>query len=409
MNSMMLVTLSGPKNINLLAAMGELAEIYSASLKEIQQTRTSTRHSLHVLFEIIICDNDGNDYHRLFGDLSAAITAYAKDNACLVKVDSVSPLDLTRSAQPACRILLIGRSVSITDISAVYDVTKTCGLTFETVQWLSDRVSHTDGVNADSLPTVVEFLSSQLPASESRLRATLLQLSSDLQLDIHFQENTYDSRHRRLVCFDMDSTLINAEVIDELAKEIGAGEQVAAITESAMRGDIAFDESFRQRMALLEGVDESVLVSIAERVELNPGVEKLLVNLNKRGYKTAILSGGFDYFGRYLQNKLGIDYVYANALDIVDGKVTGKVIGNIVNGERKAELLRLLAEKEGLLLSQVVAVGDGANDLPMLALAGMGVAFRAKPKVTAAAKFNISYLGLDSILYLMGFNPADIE
>lgn len=409
MNSMMLVTLSGPKTIDLLTAMGELADTYSAILKDMQQTRTSTRHSLHVLFEITVTDNASNDYHRLFGGLSAAITAYANDNECLVKVDSVTPNDITRSAQPVCRLLLIGQGVSVADIAAVHQVAKTFGLMFETVQWLSDRVDNAVDANIVNTPTVVECLSSLLPDNMLALRQALLQLSSDLQLDIHLQENTYDSRHRRLVCFDMDSTLIDAEVIDELAKEIGLGEQVAAITESAMRGDIAFNESFRQRMALLEGLDETVLTSIAERLELNPGVEKLLANLNKQGYKTAILSGGFDYFGRYLQSKLGVDYVYANTLDIVDGKVTGKVNGDIVNGERKAELLKLLAEKEGLSLSQVVAVGDGANDLPMLGLAGMGVAFRAKPKVKAAADFNVSFSGLDSILYLMGFNVVDIE
>ena len=409
MNSMMLVTLSGPKSIDLLTAMGELADTYSAILKDIQQTRTSTRHSLHVLFEITVTDNASNDYHRLFGGLSAAITAYANDNECLVKVDSVTPNDVTRSAQPACRLLLIGQSVSVADIAAVHQVAKTFGLMFETVQWLSDRVVNAVDASIVNSPTVVECLSSLVPDDVLTLRQALLQLSSDLQLDIHFQENTYDSRHRRLVCFDMDSTLIDAEVIDELAKEIGLGEQVAAITESAMRGDIAFNESFRQRMALLEGLDEAVLASIAERLELNPGVEKLLANLNKQGYKTAILSGGFDYFGRYLQSKLGVDYVYANTLDIVGGRVTGKVNGDIVNGERKAELLKFLAEKEGLSLSQVVAVGDGANDLPMLGLAGMGVAFRAKPKVKAAAEFNVSFSGLDSILYLMGFNVVDIE
>jgi phosphoserine phosphatase len=404
----MLVTLSGPKSIDLLAAMGRLADTYSASLKDIQQTRTSTRHSLHILFEITVTNSASNDYHRLFGDLSAAITEYANDSQCLVKIDSVSPDDTTRSAQPAYRILLIGQQVSVAGIAAVHEVTKTFCLTFETVQWLSDRVNSTGNATIDNAPAVVECLSSLLPSNIPALREALLELSNDLQLDIHLQKNTYDSRHRRLVCFDMDSTLIDAEVIDELAKEMGVGVQVAAITESAMRGDIAFDESFRQRMRLLEGLDESVLASIAERLELNPGVEKLLTNLNKRGYKTAILSGGFDYFGRYLQKKLGIDYVYANALDIVDGKVTGKVRGDIVNGNRKAELLQFLADKEGLSLSQVVAVGDGANDLPMLGLAGMGVAFRAKPKVKAAAKFNVSYQGLDSILYLMGFHAADI-
>jgi len=318
---------------------------------------------------------------------------------------------VTRSAVAESRVLLLAHTLTVKDIGEVVAAAESHGLRFETVQWLSGCVESAndekENVNSDSV-SVVELLSSSTPENISSVREALLALSDSLKVDIFIQSNTYDSRHRRLVCFDMDSTLIDAEVIDELAKEAGVGDQVSQITESAMRGDIAFDESFRQRMALLEGLDEAVLASVAQRLKLNDGVEKLLLNLNQRGYKTAILSGGFDYFGRFLQKKLGIDYVYANHLDIVDGKVTGKVKGSIVNGDRKAELLQELAEKEGLVLSQVVAVGDGANDLPMLSLAGMGVAFRAKPRVKAAAEFNVSYLGLDSILYLMGFTMSDI-
>jgi phosphoserine phosphatase len=414
----MLVTLSGANNINLLSAMGELADKYSASLNDIQQTRTSTRITLHVLLGINVADDvSGNDYHRFFSGLTAAIKTYADEHSCIVHMDSVLPSEVTRSAVAESRVLLLAKKLTVKDIGAVVAAAESHGLTFETVQWLSGCVEPpagegTESIEADQLGgtavNVVELLSSSVLENLSPVRDALLALSDSLKVDIFIQSNTYDSRHRRLVCFDMDSTLIDAEVIDELAKEAGVGEQVSAITESAMRGDIAFNESFRQRMALLEGLDEKVLASVAQRLRLNDGVEKLLLNLHKRGYKTAILSGGFDYFGRFLQKKLGIDYVYANTLDIVDGKVTGKVTGIIVNGDRKAELLQELAKKEGLSLSQVVAVGDGANDLPMLSLAGMGVAFRAKPRVKAAAEFNVTYLGLDSILYLMGFARSDI-
>jgi phosphoserine phosphatase len=412
---MMLVTLSGPNNINLLSAIGELAVKYSARLKDIQQTRTSTRITLHVLLEINVADDaSGNDYHRFFGGLTAAIKGYAEEQNCVVHIDSVLPSDVTRSAVAESRVLLLAEKLTVSDIGAVVATAESHGLIFETVQWLSSCVESSaedsaEGKQPDNVAVnVVELLSSSRLGSLSAVRHALLELADELKVDIFIQRNTYDSRHRRLVCFDMDSTLIDAEVIDELAKEAGVGEQVSAITESAMRGDIAFDESFRQRMALLEGLDEKVLAAVAQRLRLNDGVEKLLFNLNQRGYKTAILSGGFDYFGRFLQEKLNIDYVYANNLDIVDGKVTGKVTGAIVNGERKAELLQELARKESLSLSQVVAVGDGANDLPMLSLAGMGVAFRAKPRVKAAAEFNVTYLGLDSILYLMGFSTSDI-
>jgi phosphoserine phosphatase len=202
-------------------------------------------------------------------------------------------------------------------------------------------------------------------------------------------------------------TLIEAEVIDELAIAAGVGEQVIAITEAAMRGELDFKQSFARRLALLKGLDESVLEGIAANLRLTEGAEKLISSLKKLGYKTAILSGGFNYFGRYLQQRLGIDYVYANELDIVDGKVTGDVVGTVVDGQRKAELLAMLAQKEGIALEQVIAVGDGANDLPMLSVAGLGIAFRAKPLVKASAQHAISTLGLDAILYLLGFRDRD--
>ena len=207
----------------------------------------------------------------------------------------------------------------------------------------------------------------------------------------------------------MDSTLIDAEVIDELAIEAGVGDQVAAITEAAMQGQIDFKQSFTQRLALLKGLDASVLQSVAERLELNEGAEHLLKILKQLGFKTAIVSGGFTFFGRYLQTILGVDYVYANELDVEDGLVTGNVKGEIIDGQRKADLLRELADREGLVLDQVIAVGDGANDLPMLNIAGLGIAFRAKPLVKASAKQSISNLGLDGILYLLGYSDKDIH
>ena len=211
-------------------------------------------------------------------------------------------------------------------------------------------------------------------------------------------------RNRRLVAFDMDSTLIEAEVIDELAKEAGVGDEVAAITESAMRGELDFSESFQRRVALLRGLDAKALDNIASELKITEGAEHLISTLRAMGYRTAILSGGFTYFARYLQEKLGIDYVYANELDIVDGVVTGEVKGRIVDGDRKAQLLRQLAEEQDINLQQVIAVGDGANDLPMLSISGLGIAFRAKPLVKQSAEQSISTLGLDAILYLLGIS-----
>jgi phosphoserine phosphatase len=239
------------------------------------------------------------------------------------------------------------------------------------------------------------------------LRASLLELATDLDIDIAYQEDNIFRRHRRLVVFDMDSTLIENEVIDELAQRAGVGDQVAAITERAMRGELDFQHSFRERLALLRGLPEAVLDEVYQGLTLTEGAEHLIATLKTLGYKTAILSGGFTCIGRRIQRRLGIDYLFANELEIRDGLVTGAVSGAIVDAARKADLLRELAAREGISLEQTIAVGDGANDLQMLGVAGLGIAFRAKPLVRASAKQSISQLGLDGILYLMGISDRD--
>lgn len=216
-------------------------------------------------------------------------------------------------------------------------------------------------------------------------------------------------RCRRLVCFDMDSTLIETEVIDELAVRAGVGDRVKAITESAMRGEIDFSESFKRRVALLKGLDVSVMEDIAQNLPITEGVERMMNVLKRAGFKTAILSGGFTYFGNYLKRLFGFDYVYANELEIEDGHLTGRYVGDIVDGKRKAELLRIISQVENINIAQTIAVGDGANDLPMLTTAGLGIAFHAKPKVKATAKQSISTIGIDGILYFIGFKDSFIQ
>lgn len=232
---------------------------------------------------------------------------------------------------------------------------------------------------------------------------------SDQGLDVSFQKDDIYRRSRRLICFDMDSTLIETEVIDELAERAGVGPQVREITASAMRGEIDFRESFTRRVGLLRGLDVSVMEEIARSLPITEGLERMMTVLKRVGYKTAILSGGFTYFGNYLRQKYGFDYVYANELEIEEGKLTGRYVGEIVDGRRKAELLRLLCQFEAINIAQSVAVGDGANDLPMLNLAGLGIAFHAKPKVKATARQSISTIGLDGILYFLGLKDSRIE
>ncbi|HTN33298.1 MAG TPA: phosphoserine phosphatase SerB [Marinobacter sp.] len=305
----------------------------------------------------------------------------------------------------ACYIVtLLSRDIKSEQIARVSAVIARHGLNIDNISRLSARPSLNSSENRIAC---VEFSVRGTPLDPEVLREEFLHLAGGMNVDIAFQEDSIFRRNRRLVVFDMDSTLIDAEVIDELALEAGVGEQVSGITERAMRGELDFSQSFAERLALLKGLDESVLEKVAARLNLTEGAEHLIKSLKVLGYRTAILSGGFTYFARHLQSKLGIDYVYANELEIKDGKVTGRVSGQIVDGQRKAELLQEIAKKEHISREQVIAVGDGANDLPMLSQAGLGVAFRAKPLVKESARHSISTLGLDAILYLIGYRESD--
>lgn len=307
--------------------------------------------------------------------------------------------------KPRHIITLLARKLSAHHLARITSIITRSNLNIDRIERLSGRIPLGE-LPRDSKACIE--ISARGPLQDpAAIRKDLLQCALEMDVDVAYQEDNVFRRNRRLFAFDMDSTLIDAEVIDELAVAAGVGEQVSAITERAMRGEIDFNESFKARVALLKGLDATVLEQVADSLRLSEGAERLVSTVRKLGYKTAILSGGFTYFGHFLQRRLGIDYVYANELEIVDGKVTGNVTGQVVNGERKAELLQQLAAQENILLDQVIAVGDGANDLPMLSIAGLGIAFRAKPIVVESAKQSISTLGLDGILYLLGYSDRE--
>jgi phosphoserine phosphatase len=309
--------------------------------------------------------------------------------------------------QPRHIVTLLGRVITAEHIARVAAVVSRNGLNIEQITRLSGRISRRPEAAQTGHESIQLWLKGPVPDVD-RLHGQFLGLGAEMDVDIAIQEDDVFRRNRRLVCFDMDSTLIQTEVIDELAIAAGVGTQVAAITEAAMRGEMDFSESFRRRMALLEGMPESVLADIARRLPITDGAERLIGTLKALGFRVAILSGGFTYFAEHLQRRLGVDDVYANRLEFEDGKLTGRVTGPIVDGARKAELLREIAAHEGIRLEQVIAVGDGANDLPMLSIAGLGIAFRAKPVVKERARHALGAVGLDGILYLLGMRDRDL-
>ena len=399
---LILINIAGKDRPGLTSALTGILGKYDASILDIGQADIHHTLSLGILF-------------KTTSDLSGTIMKELLFKAGEMNVSiRFSPITIeaynewvARQGKHRYIITILGRRSTAKQIAAVSKIVAEQQLNIDAIQRLTGRMPLHEGEEAMD-KSCIEFSVRGTPIDKSQMQKALMELASELEFDVSMQEDNIYRRSRRLICFDMDSTLIETEVIDELAIRAGVGDEVKAITESAMRGEIDFKESFTRRVALLKGLDASVMKDIAENLPMSEGIERLMSVLKRTGYKIAILSGGFTYFGNYLKQKFGIDYVYANELEIEDGKLTGRYVGEIVDGKRKAELLRLLAQVENVNIAQTIAVGDGANDLPMLSTAGLGIAYHAKPKVKAGAKQSISTIGIDGVLYFMGFKDSFI-
>jgi phosphoserine phosphatase len=402
MSETILIHFSGRDRPGLVADLTGILSSYDTCVLDIGQAVVHETLSLGLLIEI--------PWGESFRKLEQALIARSEELGLRIHLTSIAKSDLDEWIEVQGKqqfiVTILGRAISAHHLARVSAIVAEHGLNIDRIERLSGRLSlavHSPDANA-----CVELMVSGNASSEQAMRAAFLSTAHDFRIDIAFQRESIFRRNRRLFAFDMDSTLIDGEVIDELARMAGVADKVVKITESAMRGEIEFQESFRRRVALLRGLPESKVLALLDTIPLVEGAEQLVSSLKTLGYKTAILSGGFNFFARHLQARLGIDHVYANDLDIEGGVVSGQVRTPIVDGARKAELLRMIANEENISLEQVVAVGDGANDLPMLGIAGMGIAFRAKPLVRQTASHAISFLGLDSLLYLIGVRDRDL-
>ncbi len=400
---LMLVRITGVDRPGLIAEVMDILSAHDVHIQDIGQAVIHSTLSMGILIRV--------DEERS-GKVMKELLFKTSELGMNIKFGPVTLEEyeawVSRQGKNRYILTILGRKLEARQISAVAHLIVEQGLNIDAVQRLSGRQSISSP--AEKTRACIQFSLRGTPCAREQMQADLLRLSGEMEIDCSFQKDNMYRRMRRLICFDMDSTLIQAEVIDELARRHGVYDEVAAITEAAMRGELDFKESFKQRCHLLKGLDVNVMADIAEHLPFTEGVDRLMYVLKSYGYKIAILSGGFTYFGEYIQKKYGVDYVYANELEVDDtGHLTGNFVGEVVDGKRKAELLRLIAQVEKVDMEQTIAVGDGANDLPMLSAAGLGIAFHAKPRVTANARQSINTIGLDGVLYFLGFKDSYLD
>ena len=395
-----LIRINGLDRPGLTAAIMQILARYGAQVLDIGQADIHNTLSLGILIR-----TDESSSGQVMKDLLFKASELSVNIGFAPVSDDEYEAWVERQGRNRYILTIIGRQLSAAQIAATSEIITRQGLNIDSILRLSGRMSIVNPVK--NVRACIQFSLRGTPADRNAMQAELMKMSAERGIDFSFQRDDMYRRMRRLICFDMDSTLIQTECIDELAERAGVGAEVKKITERAMRGEIDFRESFTERVRLLKGLDASVMKEIAETMPITEGVDRLMSILKQCGYKIAILSGGFTYFGEYLQRRYGIDYVYANELEIGDdGKLTGNYVGEIVDGHRKAELLKLIAQVEKVNLAQTIAVGDGANDLPMISEAGLGIAFHAKPRVAASAMQSINTIGLDGVLYFLGFKDS---
>ncbi|MBR6002935.1 MAG: phosphoserine phosphatase SerB [Bacteroidales bacterium] len=397
-----LVRIAGQDRVGLTASIMEILSRFDAQILDIGQADIHNTLSLGILIRT---------EESTSGQVMKELLFKATELGVTIGFSPVPDDDYEawagRQGRNRYILTVIGRSLSAKQIYAASEVIARQGLNIDSIKRLTGRMSIKNPEK--NVRACIEFSIRGTPVDKESMQRELMALSAESGMDFSLQKDDMYRRMRRLICFDMDSTLIQAECIDELARRHGVYDKVAAITERAMRGEIDFRESFTERVALLKGLDVSVMRDIAENLPITEGTDRLMSVLKTCGYKIAILSGGFTFFGEYLQRRYGIDYVYANDLEIgEDGKLTGRYLGEIVDGRRKADLLKLIAQTEKVNLAQTIAVGDGANDLPMLLEAGLGIAFHAKPRVKESARQSLSTIGLDGVLYFLGFKDSHL-
>ena len=391
-NKMVLLTLTGPDRTGIIAAVtGHIAEA-GARIRDIEQSVTHTLLSLSILIDFPTGESDQKP-------LVKELLFLAKELGLDLDFQVLSEAEYRRkTTRNAYVVTILGGEVNALALARVSRILAEHAVNIERISKLTQGQLR-----------CVEFLITTTPDLDVKVMTRkLLHTGASVGVDIAVQKESLYRRAKRLVVMDMDSTLIQVEVIDELARVAGVGEQVAEITERAMNGELDFSGALRERVALLKGLKAEALEQVYRNIPLTPGARNLVTILKRLGFKTAVISGGFQFFTDRLKADLGLDYAYANGLEIVDGIVTGEVAGTIVDGARKAQLLEEIAGKEGITLDQTIAIGDGANDLPMLGRAGLGIAFNAKARVREQADFHINQQNLDSILYLIGLSEREM-